>query len=151
MKQIKKIVVGTDFSSSADHAFDEALGLAALVGAEIILVHAYEIPTYSLPDAVILATPQIVNQLAEGGQKGLDERVSRTKGGNIAVRAVLRVGPPWIELGAVADEEGADLIVVGTHGRRGLSRALLGSVAERTVRTASRPVLVMHAEQSPSR
>jgi nucleotide-binding universal stress UspA family protein len=64
------------------------------------------------------------------------------------MRTVLRVGPPWDELNAVAIEEGAEMIVVGTHGKTGVSRALLGSVAERTTRTATRPVLVVHAVRS---
>ena len=57
---------------------------------------------------------------------------------------VLRQGMPFEEVNSVAAEVDADLIILGTHGRRGLSRALLGSVAESVIRTATRPVLTIH-------
>jgi nucleotide-binding universal stress UspA family protein len=60
------------------------------------------------------------------------------------------MGAPWDELNGVAAEENADVIVVGTHGRRGFSRVMLGSVAERMVRTAVRPLLVIRHETSGS-
>ena len=60
------------------------------------------------------------------------------------VRGVLRTGNPYEETNRVAEEIGADIIVIGTHGRRGLARALLGSIAENIIRTATRPVLVVH-------
>jgi nucleotide-binding universal stress UspA family protein len=54
------------------------------------------------------------------------------------------MGAPWEEINKVAEETGAGLIVAATHGRRGLTRALLGSVAERLMRTATLPVLIIH-------
>jgi nucleotide-binding universal stress UspA family protein len=60
------------------------------------------------------------------------------------VSVVLRHGTPWTEIATVAREAKADLVVMGTHGRRGVARMLLGSVAERVVRTAPCPVLTVH-------
>lgn len=61
------------------------------------------------------------------------------------MQAVLRNGVAWEEIAAVAKESQADLIVIGTRGRRGLARALLGSVAESVIRTSDVPVLTLHA------
>ena len=61
----------------------------------------------------------------------------------MTVDGVLREGVPWEEINAVADAIDADLVVIGTHGRRGLTRALLGSVAENVVRTAHRPIVTI--------
>ena len=60
------------------------------------------------------------------------------------MKAILRDGVAWEEVNAVAKEIDANLIVIGTHGRRGLARALLGSVAENVIRTSTIPVLVIH-------
>lgn len=147
MKRIERIVVGTDFSSIAEHAVDHAVDLAEQIGASVTLVHAYELPAYSLPDGVVVATPAVAKSITDAGLKGLAESVERRKARSVALRPILRMGSVADELNAVADAEDADLIVVGTHGRRGFSRFLIGSVAERTVRTATRPVLVVHAPE----
>jgi nucleotide-binding universal stress UspA family protein len=62
----------------------------------------------------------------------------------VAVEWVLRRGAAWSEINAAVKDTGADLVVMGTHGRRGVARALLGSVAEKVVRSASCPVLTVH-------
>ncbi|MGO9838639.1 MAG: universal stress protein [Polyangiaceae bacterium] len=74
--------------------------------------------------------------------------VARAKRPGVAIDSTLRQGPVWSEILAAAKSPKADLIVIGTHGRRGLSRALLGSVAERIVRTAPCPVLTVHGPES---
>ena len=67
----------------------------------------------------------------------------------VATRGVLKQGPTWQTIVETADEVGAGMIVMGTHGRHGLPRALLGSVAEKVVRTAHTPVLTVHVEDRP--
>jgi nucleotide-binding universal stress UspA family protein len=148
VKPIKRIVVGTDFSEVAEKALDEAVDLAAHVGASITLVHAYEFPAFSLPDGVVYGTGDMTKAIASAGLKGLETAVERRKDRGVTIRTVLKLGPPWEEINAVAGAEGADLIVVGTHGRRGFSRVLIGSVAERTLRIATLPVLVIHGDDS---
>ena len=144
MKPIQKIVVGTDFSAIADRAVDHAIDLAKQTGASVTLVHAYELPIYSLPDGLVVATPGVAKAITDAGMAGLAKAVEARKDRGVALGHVLRMGPAAEELNGVAAEENADLIVVGTHGRRGFSRFLIGSVAERTVRIATRPVLVVH-------
>src|SRR5512139_4074601 len=123
--RIQRIVVGTDFSDIAEHAVDEAVSMAKDVGASVVLVHAYELPMYSFPDGVVVSTPQLANDITSAGLKGLEASIAKRKASGVAIKTVLRMGPAWEEINAVAAEENADLIVVGTHGRRGLSRALL--------------------------
>jgi nucleotide-binding universal stress UspA family protein len=149
MKRIQRILVGTDFSAVADHALEQALDLAEQLQAKITLVHAYEIPIYGFPDGILVATTDLGLQMSRAAQAGLTASIDKHKGRGIEIFSVLRDGPPWEEINAVAADVQADLIVVGTHGRRGIARALLGSVAERILRTATRPVLVVHGETAP--
>jgi len=152
MKRISRIVVGTDFSECAEAALDYAVGVAEQTGATVTLVHAYEIPIYMAPDGTFMtATSDLVDKMSTAAETGLARERARLEKRGVLVRTVLRIGVPWEELDAVAIAEGADVIVVGTHGRRGVSRLLLGSVAERVVRSASRPVLVYRGEPPPER
>ena len=144
MKRIERIVVGTDFSDIAERAVDQAVDLAAQVGGKVTLVHAYELPMYSFPDGVVVSSSDAAQQVTTVATQRLAASVEQRKERGVHIESVLRMGPPWDELNSVAAEEVADLIVVGTHGRRGFSRILLGSVAERLVKTAVRPVLVVH-------
>jgi nucleotide-binding universal stress UspA family protein len=145
MKNLESIVVATDFSEIANHALDEAVDLAKRLGSKITLVHSFEIPIYGFPDGVLIASAEVTANLQTGAQKELTRAIEARKASGVSITPVLRMGTPWEEVAAVAKESGAGLIVVGTHGRRGLTRALLGSVAERLLRTASLPVLVIHS------
>jgi nucleotide-binding universal stress UspA family protein len=144
MKDVRNIVVATDFSDIADHALDEAVELAEKFGAKITLVHSYEIPVYGFPDGILVASAEVTTQIQIASQKQLTEAIDRRKALSVPITPLLRMGAPWDEINAAAAETGAGLIVIGTHGRRGISRALLGSVAERVIRTATLPVLVVH-------
>jgi len=148
MKRLQRIVVGTDFSDLAESAVDQAVELAELVGAAVTIVHAYELPMLSLPDGVVVSTAEVARGLTENAAKRLKASAERQKGSRVSIGTALRMGAAWDELNAIASDEQADLIVVGTHGRRGMSRALIGSVAERVVRTSTVPVLVLHGAQA---
>jgi nucleotide-binding universal stress UspA family protein len=134
MAQFDRILAPTDFTEASELAVDWAVGLAERVGARITLMHAYEIPIIGFPDGALVAT---------ASRMGLDSAVARRKGGKVAFDGILRTGIPWEEINHVADEIDASLIVIGTHGRRGLARALLGSTAEKVTRTAHRPVTLI--------
>jgi nucleotide-binding universal stress UspA family protein len=139
--RIRRILVPHDFSDTAERALAFALDLAGPLGAGVTVMHAYEILTYAFPDAVALTNADAIERAARTALEGVVERARRP---GIEIDAVLREGTPWSEIDAAAKAENADLIVIGTHGRRGFSRALLGSVAEKVVRTASCPVLTVH-------
>jgi nucleotide-binding universal stress UspA family protein len=145
MPSIQRIVVATDFSEPAEAALEQALDLAKQLGAAVTVVHSYEIPIYGFPDGVLVAPADVASRISSAAQASLDGIVARNKDRGVTMTTSLRMGAPWDEINALALEEKADLIVIGTHGRRGLSRALMGSVAERVMRTAVKPLLVVHA------
>jgi nucleotide-binding universal stress UspA family protein len=147
MKNLDSIVVATDFSPIANHALDEAVDLAKRLGAKITLVHSFEIPVYGFPDGVLIASAEVTSNLQNTAQTELERAIESRKTQGVPMTPVLRMGTPWEEINTVANEVKAGLIIVGTHGRRGLTRALLGSVAERLLRTSTRPVLVFHGER----
>jgi nucleotide-binding universal stress UspA family protein len=142
----KKILVPTDFGDASEHAVDYALDLAKALGSEVVLMHAFEIPAVGFPDGALVATADMTNRVLEGAQVGLDRQVAQYEGRGVEIRTVIKQGDAWRSIIAAVDELGSDLIVMGTHGRRGLPRALLGSVAEKVVRTARCPVLTVHKD-----
>ena len=143
MLNIKTVLVPVDFDEPSERALDYALGLARRLDAAVIVMHAYEIPVYGFPDGAVVATAEVAARISAGLQVALDAMVAKRSTSGIHVTSLLRDGRAWEEVGKAAEEVRADLIVIGTHGRRGLSRVFLGSVAEKVLRTATRPVLVV--------
>lgn len=142
----QRIVVGTDFSEQAELALDRALDLAA-PGASLDLAHCFRLafPTEA-PDDLPAIGPdpttlhaQLSADAVERGRRLLEDH-SRP---DVAARFSLRDDTPRHALCDLAEERQADLIVIGSHGRRGLRRALLGSTAEAVVRHAPCSVLVV--------
>jgi nucleotide-binding universal stress UspA family protein len=111
-------------------------------------MHSYEIPIVGFPDGALVATPDVAMRIADASRQALEGAVARRHGLPVVVEGVLREGVAWEEINRLADEIDADLIVIGTHGRKGLARALLGSVAEKVVRTAHRPVTLIRGQHS---
>jgi nucleotide-binding universal stress UspA family protein len=146
MFTIRKILVGTDFSPPSDAALDYAINLASRLGASVAVLHTYEIPVYGVSDGIFVVTPEMVAQIRAASQKALDAAVAKCKDPGAPMDVCLREGRAWETIHATAAELGADLIVIGTHGRKGFARALLGSVAEKIIRTATVPVLAVHSQ-----
>jgi nucleotide-binding universal stress UspA family protein len=140
---IQHILVPHDFSDTAEHALTYAVALAEKFGARVTVLHAYEAPSYGYPDALV-ASFEFSAEIERAALVALKSVEARARRPNVEVDTVLRRGTPWVEITAAAKERKADLIVIGTHGRRGVARALLGSVAEKVVRTAPCPVLTVH-------
>jgi nucleotide-binding universal stress UspA family protein len=146
----KTILVPVDFSDTSERALDYAVDLAKQLGAKVVVMHAYELPVYGFPDGAFVATVEMATRIMNGAQAGLQAEVDKRKSSGVEIKTVLRQGIPVDEVHSVADEVKADLIVVGTHGRRGLARALLGSVAENVIRTSMRPVLAIRGGEKPT-
>lgn len=144
----KRILVATDFSDTAKAALEYALALAKPLSAEIVLVHAWEIPLYAFPDGAMIPTG-LFEGLEAASDEALQGAVKGAAASGVPLRGVLRMGPPWREIVAVAESEKVDLVVIGTHGRRGVARMVLGSVAERVVRTSPCPVLTVGPRGKP--
>ena len=143
MSAIRTILVPIDFSSHSLAALERALDLARQSGSSVHLLHCYEIPTPGF-DQYRLALPETVwERIREGAERRLTELVEKAATMGLAVTSELCADPPGQSIGAVAHRIGADLVVMGTHGNTGVKHLLLGSVAERTVRTAPCSVLVV--------
>ena len=141
--ELRTILVAVDFTETSDSAVEHAIALAKRSGGSVILMHAYEMPIYGFPDGALIASGDVAARISDAAQSALDALVANHASDGVPLRGLLRNGPPWEEANAVADSESADLIVIGTHGRKGLARALLGSVAEKIIRTSTRPVLTI--------
>jgi len=139
-----KILVPTDFSDCTTTAQTTAIDLARRLGGEIVLLHVLvEAPLYSeglLRTARVQSVYDAQRKWAEGV---LDARIAELGGQGIKASWRATVGVPFEEIVNIAAEERADMIVIGTHGRTGLNRVLLGSVAERVIRLAPCPVLTV--------
>jgi len=138
-----RILVPVDFSPSSEHALDYAVELAARLDATIHVLNVIGIPTLGVPELGIAMTSSMIDGLVRDNQDAVDKLVAARKGKAKLADGMLRTGDPRDTILQVAHEIGADLIVMGTHGRRGLTRALVGSVAEAIVRTSPIPVMTL--------
>ncbi|MGC3997778.1 MAG: universal stress protein [Anaeromyxobacter sp.] len=141
----KRICCPIDFSDASRAAMEVAADLARRFDADLVLLHAYPIPGYTFPDGSVVASPRMLQELADQATRHVGEwREDAAKLGAPRVTAATAVGEPAGEIIAHAAENGVDLLVLGTHGRSGLEHALMGSIAERVVRKARCPVLTVH-------
>jgi len=144
--QFERILVATDFSESSRQALEYALSIAERFGSELALVHSWETPDYSYAAGLYLPV-DVVAPIERAAAARLEEAATELKARFSSASSVLRAGVPWEEILETASQWPADLIVMGTHGRRGLKRALLGSVAEKVVRMSRIPVLTVHGAE----
>jgi nucleotide-binding universal stress UspA family protein len=144
MQSLRHLLVGTDFSASADSAIECALTLANAALARITIVHVCELSTeLGIPDSV--ATTALDEELLGKCRERLSRLVARHANRGVEVTGLLRTGLPWEKLGNAAAEVGASLIVIGRVGSgRGLhDEQALGTVAKHVLRRATRPVLTV--------
>jgi nucleotide-binding universal stress UspA family protein len=140
-----KILVPTDGSTGMKSVVDHAAGLAALHDAT--LYGLYVVNTASLNDLPMDTSWEGLSQaLEEEGQEGL--AAFEDWAGDVPVETTIREGSPSTEIVEYAAEQSCDVVVMGTHGRSGVNRLLLGSVAERVVRTSQTPVLTIRVDDS---
>ncbi len=132
------IVVTTDFSANSAVAIPPAVEIACKFGGRVVLVHALEGASPD-PEAVALE----LAGMAAMAQEQLQEFGAREIGSRIPWESEVVFGPAYVAITDAAARRGADLIVIGTHGRTGFRHLLLGSVAERVARTAACPVLTV--------
>jgi len=138
----KQILVPTDLSDGAEQALHYACELARTLDAQIHLLNVISIPALGVPELGIALTSSMIDQLVIDNQAELD-RLARTKCTAQVGRVMVKTGNARDVINQTAKELGAHLIVMGTHGRHGISRALLGSVAETVVRSAPCAVLTV--------
>lgn len=143
MGPYKRILCPIDFSGYAAVALREATALAKSMGAELTLLHAYQNPAYVLPmSGYVGPTADMITKMRQQIGDELEGLAEGVRKQGITVQTQVVEGMPYKCIVDLAAEWKADLVVMGTHGRTGLSHALTGSVAERVVRTAHCPVLI---------
>ncbi len=141
------LLAATDFSEASRRAVDEACRIAALCEARLQVVHVYQVPAFTyVSDAPPEVCEDYERAIRSYAEKRLDQIVAQAGSRGIEASAILRRGFADEEILAVANEENPDLIVMGTHGRRGPSRLLLGSVASQVVSRSTRPVMTVASQ-----
>lgn len=133
-----RILFATDFSPASEAALKYATALARDSGARLLIVHVEELPTPYAGGEMMLPQPEYPNPEI---RKMLEAVVPTDK--SVAYEHHLLLGTAAEDIVRIATEEKADLIVIGTHGRTGLKRVLMGSVAEAVMRHAHCPVLTL--------
>ena len=148
----KRIMVAVDGSDISNIALKQAIKLAKDQRATLRLIHVVdEMPAYITMGEIPYSIDDYRKSMREGGYKVLAACAARVKGGRVKFDTkfvtISGLSPRvWEVINREAKRWRADLIVIGTHGRRGFDRFILGSVAEGVIRLAGRPVLVIHGQ-----
>jgi nucleotide-binding universal stress UspA family protein len=142
MSIFKHILVPTDFSPSSTSAIAVAIDLAAQLDAELTLLHAWDLPVYPYMELMLNAA-EITETVEKAAAECLEKRLKEVQVRLPRAKSLLKMGQPWQQIVDAIHESKADLLIMGTHGRRGLSHAIMGSVAEKLVRLSPVPVLTV--------
>jgi nucleotide-binding universal stress UspA family protein len=152
----QRILVPVDGSPTAERGLDEAIGLARLTGGRLRLMHVVDELSVALGSSggFMTAGPDTFQLLRQGGEEILANAKARVEAAGLAADTVLddTLGGRICDLVVTqAQQWPADLIVIGTHGRRGVGRLLMGSDAEQVLRLAPVPVLLVRAAEAAAR
>ena len=149
MIRLTKLLVPTDFSEDSEQAARYAVELAKRFQAEVHCIHVVDIPADLLSTSDYYMTgpsEQFIDQIREESKKNLEAFAEKNLEG-AQVRTAFLEGSPFVEIIRYARDQQIDLVVIATHGRTGLQHVLFGSVAEKVVRKAPCPVLVVKREE----
>lgn len=142
METFRHILVPVDFGEASEPAVDLALAIAMRFDAIVTLFHASWLPPYVyVEDAEGLSFP--TDEMQQKAKAALEQTYAKAVGRYKRVGKLMMPGEPWEKILEAASSVQADLIVMGTHGRRGVARLFLGSVAEKIVRHSPVPVLTV--------
>ncbi len=148
MTRIRRILCATDFSRTSRKALDTAIGLAKTNGAALSILYAYVPIVPLVPEQYIEA--RTWDRVDAETRRWLEGQLAKTavhaKKSGVRASALMVTGDPASQIVRAARARRFDLIVVGTHGRRGVSKFFLGSVAERVIATAPCPVLTVRGK-----
>ena len=146
MKAVRKILFPTDFSEPSEAAWTFALSFAKEFGAEVVLLHVVPEPPRLAEAYEMGYTPErFIKAATDEANRLMADMQAKAGDWKVTLLPRIRQGVEFREIIAAAREEEADLIVMGTHGRRGFARATLGSDAEYVAQRASAPVLLVHS------
>lgn len=146
MKTFTKILFATDLTPASEPALQEAIELAAESHAELLVAHAYEPPNLAQAEAV---GPGVYAEwdrnLREDAENRIAPLVQRAQDAGVKASSFVLSGDTCEVIIETAKAKGVDLLVMGTHGRKGVSRMFLGSVASRVISAAPCPVMTVRA------
>lgn len=146
----ERVLYATDFSKGSEHALETAVSFARHYEAELLMVHVVTVWDYDPANPEWRFPPipsEHVDEIETQGRQRLDEAGNTVSDGGLKVRTMLVRGfDPGLEIVRTADDEAADVIVMSTHGRTGVSHLVIGSTAEKVVRHANCPVLTVKQE-----
>jgi universal stress protein A len=146
--QIKTILCPIDFSEISANALEYAVFLASHHHAELLILHVVEqLHEFEHYQVLVLTPQELAEKMEEQAYEELNRLTEQIKK-TIKVETVVRQGKPFVEIIKEAREKDMDLIVMASHGRTGVSHMLMGSVAEKVVRKAHCPVLIVRTEDS---
>lgn len=141
MNNYKNLLCPVDFSEISIHALQTAINLALRFRADLHVINVFQLPASAFPEGIYDAPEDMETKIEDQLLKRLDEFVDTINTQKTNITTGIYEGIPHVEIVRTADENNTDMIIIGTHGRTGLSQVFLGSVAERVIRTSSVPVL----------
>lgn len=142
-----KILVPLDGSALAERAIVQAEEIARAAGAELILIQVVQAPLGQTPEAGQAEEEKAFRETAAQARAYLGMVATRVSGGGVRSRFVVLEGSPAAGILGFAHDEDVDMIVMSTHGRSGISKLVMGSVAEKVMLTTKRPVLLVKPER----
>lgn len=143
MTAFKRLLVPIDFSDASIAAFKTAMEFSKSLDAEIRAIHIHQLQVPYVGDGGFYVPEMDEDEALEEHKKELEAFVSKHGEKGITVTQEVRIGDPETEINEIAQESEADMIVMGTHGRSGLSHLLMGSVTESVLRHTNVPVTVV--------
>lgn len=149
MPTITKVLVPVDFSECSRKALQKAAGLVTAFDAELTVLHVWEPPLYIFPEVMVQVPGERNQSLEEYARQRAEEEMESFLDETLAsdlrekVKTQVECGHPYHAIVDAARDGGHDLIVMGTHGRRGLPHLLIGSIAEKVVRHAPCPIMTV--------
>ena len=148
MKDFSTILVAVDFSDSSDNAFQMALAMAEKFSSKLLILHVINEPVdlrgFYVPH---ISFDKLEEEIEEGAKKLMESFCRQHTGGFENYQSLIVPGMPYEQIIKQAENNGAELIVLGTHGRTGLDHVLFGSTAEKVVRKSKLPVLTVRLEE----
>lgn len=134
--RLREILVPVDFSAPSERALERAIDLARTFGSRIHLLHSYAVPVQGVMPYDFAVPDHVWQGIRDAAERRLEALREKVAAAGVEASAELSEEMPAEAVVKAAGARGADLVVMGTHGHSGLKHVLLGSVAERTIRTA---------------
>jgi len=143
---LRRILVPVDFTENSKKALQYAIPFAKQFGAALTLLYVVEIP-YGTAEVGAVDLARLSEEMRASGRTHLENLVSELQVQSLVDEKLVQAGTPYHEITQAAQDHDIDLIIISTHGRTGLARVFLGSTAERVVRHAPCPVLVVREKE----